>query len=53
MNEPERETVKETIKELRDIIHGCTYLESGDTGDAIKDVEKRLTAVMDRLIDML
>lgn len=53
MNEPERETVKETIKDLRNIINGCTYIESGKDGDPIKDVEKRLTDVMDKLIDML
>lgn len=53
MNDNERDTVKGTIKDLRDIINGCTYLETGDTGDAIKDVEKKLTDVMDRLIDML
>ena len=53
MNDVEKETVKETIKELRDIINGCTYLESGKDGDPIKDVEKRLTDVMDNLIDML
>lgn len=54
MNEPERDTVKETIKDLRNIINGCVYLEADtQTADAIKDVEKRLTDVMDKLIDML
>lgn len=54
MNDTERETVKETIKELRDIINGCTYLESDtQTADEIRDIKKRLTGLMDRLIDML
>ena len=54
MNDTERETVKETIKDLRNIINGCVYLESDTrTADALKDVEKKLTDIMDRLIDML
>ena len=54
MNDTERETVKETIKELRDIINGCTYLESDtQTADEIRDIKKRLTGLMDGLIDML
>lgn len=54
MNEPEKETIKKTIKELMDITNGCTYLEdSKDTGDVIKDVKKRLEDVTHDLIDML
>lgn len=38
----ERKTLKETIKNLRDIISECVYLESDtQTVDIIKDVEKK------------
>lgn len=38
----ERKTLKETIKNLRNIISECVYLESDtQTVDIIKDVEKK------------
>lgn len=50
MNEPERETIKETIKELMDILNRCTF--PADNDGAV-ELEKRLTDITHNLIDML
>lgn len=50
MNEPERETVKETIKDLMTLTKDCTYL---DDKDGAVEMEKRLTEITHKLIDML
>jgi len=52
MNEPERDTVKETIKELMtiiNIVNDSTFPDNADTDD----LEKRLTDITHKLIDML
>ena len=50
MNEPEKETVKKTIKELIELTKDCRYLD--DNSGAV-EFEKRLKAITDDLIDML
>lgn len=50
MNEPERETIKQTIKELMDIINRCTFPADND-GDV--ELEKRLKEITHNLIDLL
>ena len=50
MNEPERDTVKETIKELMDIINTCKF--PADNDGAV-ELEKRLISITHNLIDML
>ena len=50
MNEPEKETIKQTIKELMDILNRCTFPQGNP--DAV-ELEKRLTDLTHTLIDML
>ncbi len=50
VNDIEKETVKETIKELMDIIK---WVKTFNDNDDHKELEKRLTEMTHRLIDML
>ena len=50
MNETEKETIKQTIKELMDILNRCTF---NPDNDGAVELEKRLTDITHTLIDML
>ena len=50
MNDVERDTVKETIKEIMEITKDCRYL---DDKDGAVEIEKRLKVLTHTLIDML
>ena len=47
MNEPEKETIKQTIKELMDIINRCEF------PDGNSELETRLKEITHNLIDLL
>lgn len=49
MNDNEKDTVKEIIKELMNLTNDCTYLDK--TGAV--ELEKRLTDITQKLIDIL